>query len=141
AGIDFVHFDSATPQHYIQEVMGSGVAWIDYDDDGWPDLFCVQDGPVRPGAGPAPTCKLYRNNGDGTFTDVTQQVGLTRGGYGMGAAVADFDNDGFDDLLVTYLGGVDLYRNVPDGKGGRRFEDVTRQASLRHPHWAPAAAW
>src|SRR5947208_14805963 len=70
AGIDFIHFDSATPQHYIQEVMGSGLAWIDYDADGRPDLFCVQDGPVRPEpagrgpahsprAGPAPSCKLY----------------------------------------------------------------------------------
>ncbi len=142
AGIDFAHFDSATPEHYIHEVMGSGVAWIDYDNDGWPDLFCVQDGPVfpRPGS-PAPTNKLYRNNRDGTFTDVTEAVGLARAGYGMGAAVGDFDNDGYDDLLVTYFGGVVLYHNQPDGKGGRKFVDVTEKAGLRNPHWATSAAW
>src|SRR5581483_7194552 len=91
AGVSFRHFDSATPHHYIQETMGGGVAWIDYDGDGWPDLFCVQDGPVR--SGPlaeradhsAPTHKLYCNNRDGTFTDVTEQVGLNKSGYGMGA--------------------------------------------------------
>src|SRR5262245_23813823 len=87
SGIDFQHFDSATDKHYIQETLGSGVAWIDYNNDGWPDLFCVQDGPVYPtptqpsprlgeGKGGGPTCKLYRNNGDGTFTDVTEAVGL-----------------------------------------------------------------
>src|ERR1700730_13072430 len=104
SGINFHHFDSTTPMDYIQERMGSGLAWIDYDNDGWPDLFCVQDGPVRPEAerGPLPTNKLYRNNGDGTFTDVTEQVGLARSGYGMGCAVGDFDNDGYDDLAVTY---------------------------------------
>src|SRR5687768_2928532 len=135
AGIDFVHFDPATPNHYIQETMGSGVAWIEYDADGWPDLFCVQDGPVRPtpalpptGGEPAgkdvPSHKLYRNRRDGTFEDVTERVGLARGGFGMGAAVGDYDGDGFDDLLVTYLGGIELFRNVPNG-GGRRFENVT----------------
>jgi hypothetical protein len=130
--------------------MGSGLAWIDYNNDGWPDLFCVQDGPVRPTAqgadaprsgGPPPTNKLYRNNGDGTFTDITGQVGLARAGFGMGCAVGDFDNDGFDDLLVTYLGGVVLYHNEADGRGGRRFVDVTEKAGLRDPHWATSCAW
>jgi hypothetical protein len=141
AGIHFVHFDPRTDRYYIQETMGSGVGWIDYDNDGWPDLFLVQDGPVRPGAGPQPTCKLYRNNGDGTFTDVTEQVGLARAGFGMGCAVGDYDNDGFDDLVVTYLGGVVLYHNESDGKGGRRFVDVTAKAGITDPHWATSCAW
>jgi hypothetical protein len=128
---------------YIQETLGSGLGWIDYNDDGWLDLFCVQDGPVRPSdfKGPLPTNKLYRNNGDGTFTDVTEQAGLARAGYGMGCAVGDYDNDGFDDLVVTYLNGIVLYHNEPDGKGGRHFVDVTAKAGLHDPHWATSCAW
>jgi hypothetical protein len=143
ARIDFRHFDSATPRHYIPETMGGGVAWIDYNNDGWPDLFFVQDGPLPGGTRPArlPTHKLYRNNGDGTFTDVTRAVGLDVAGYGMGVAVGDFDNDGYDDLAVTYLDRVALYRNVPDGKGGRRFLDVTAKAGLHNPHWGTSCAW
>jgi enediyne biosynthesis protein E4 len=143
AGIDFVHYDSATPMHYIPEVMGSGVAWIDYDGDGWPDLFCVQVGPLRPdGTGkPLPTHKLYRNNRDGTFTDVTAQVGLDKSGYGMGCAVGDYDNDGFDDLVVTYLDHVTLFHNEPDGKGGRRFVDVTAASGIVNPHWGTSCGW
>ena len=141
AGITFRHFDPATPEHYIQETMGSGLAWIDYDGDGWPDLFCVQAGPVVATKDPPPTCRMYRNNRDGTFTDVTEKVGLARAGYGMGVAVGDHDNDGFDDLLVTFFGGVVLYHNEPDGTGGRRFADVTAAAGLKNPHWATSAAW
>src|SRR5262245_24614797 len=174
SGITFRHFDPATPMHYIHETLGSGLGWIDYNNDGWPDLFVVQDGPVPlvplsprgrgvrgEGAGgkrspltpdpsppggegrkrPPPTHKPDRNNGDGTFTDVTEEVGLARGGFGMGCAVGDYDNDGWDDLVVTYLGGVVLYHNEPDGKGGRRFVDVTAKAGLRDPHWATSCAW
>ena len=144
SGIGFRHFDSSTPQNYILETMGSGLGWIDYNNDGWLDLFCVQAGPVRPASadGPLPTNKLYRNNGDGTFTDVTEAVGLARAGFGMGCAVGDYDNDGFDDLVVTYWGGVVLYHNEPDGRGGRRFVDVTAKAGgLHNPHWATSCGW
>lgn len=156
AGIDFQHFDSSTPMHYIQEHMGSGLGWIDYNNDGWPDLLCVQAGPVRPtsAAAPLPTNKLYRNNGNGTFTDVSESLGLARASFGMGCAVGDFDNDGFDDLAVTYVGGIVLYHNEPSppplpspaggegkGGGGRRFVDVTQKAGLRDPHWATSCAW
>jgi len=144
AGITFRHFDPATPQHLIHETMGSGVAWIDYDADDWPDLFCVQSGPVPPGkVADPPTHRLYRNLRDGTFADVTATSGLGTSGFGMGAAVGDFDNDGFDDLVMTYLGRISLFRNVPDGGGGRRFEEVTQTAGLMNtnPHWGTSCAW
>jgi hypothetical protein len=143
SGITFRHYDSITPMQYIQESLGSGLGWIDYNNDGWPDLFVVQDGPVRPGpnAGSLPTNKLYRNNGNGTFTDVTEQVGLARSGFGLGCAVGDFDNDGWDDLVVTYINGVVLYHNEPDGKGGRHFVDVTAKAGIDDPHLATSCGW
>jgi hypothetical protein len=144
SGIGFRHYDCSTPMQYIQETLGSGLGWIDYNNDGWPDLFIVQDGPIRPGlsAGEAPTNKLYRNNGDGTFTDVTEEVGLARTGFGLGCAVGDFDNDGWDDLVVTYMGGIVLYHNEPDGTGGRHFVDITAKAGLdNNPHLATSCAW
>lgn len=143
AGINFRHFDPATPLHLMPETMGSGLGWIDYDGDGWPDLFCVQDGPLPPATDPSRTNKLYRNNRNGTFDDVTDRVGLNTSGFGMGCAVGDYDNDGFDDLVVTYLGGIGLYHNVADAAapGGRRFEDVTAASKLTDPHWATSCAW
>src|SRR5262245_23854634 len=145
AGVTFRHFDPATPQHLIAETIGCGVAWIDYDADGWPDLFCVQAGPLPPKADPTKTHKLYRNNRDGTFTDVTDAVGLNQACFGVGCAVGDYDNDGFDDLLVTALGGVTLFHNEPDpaAPGGRRFVDVTAAARLAgtNPHYATSCAW
>ena len=143
SGVNFRHYDSSTEMDYVLEKMGSGLGWIDYDNDGWLDLFCVQSGPVRPSdaKGPPPTCKLYRNNRDGTFRDVTQQVGLDRAVFGMGCAVGDYDNDGFDDLLITYPGGLVLYHNESDGQGGRRFVDVTGRSTLSNPHWGTSCGW
>src|SRR6516162_10302144 len=133
AGIHFTHVDGRTPMSYFPEVMGGGVAWLDYDQDGLMDLLLVQSGsfppdPKRPPAGP--TSRLYRNLGDGTFMDVTQAVGIRHGGYGQGVAVGDYDNDGFPDIFVSCFGGGYLFHNEPDGKGGRRFRDVTKRAGI-----------
>lgn len=143
AGIDFVHVDPATPNHSIEETMGSGLGWIDYDADGWPDLLCLQAGPTSPGkrAAALPTHRLYRNLGDGTFRDVTVQAGLNCSGFGQGCAVGDLDNDGYDDLAITYLGRIQVLHNQPDGRGGRRFIDVTSRSPIVHPHWATSCGW
>jgi hypothetical protein len=141
-GIHFRWFDPATSNHLIPETMGSGLAWIDYDNDGWPDLFCVQCGPLPPALDDdAPLSRLYRNNRDGTFRDVTEEVGLKCRGFGMGCAVGDFNNDGFDDLAVTFLGGVRLLQNQAGANGARKFVDVTKQSAIENPHWATSCAW
>ncbi|MCI0665797.1 MAG: CRTAC1 family protein [Acidobacteria bacterium] len=113
---------------YIIETTGSGVALFDYDRDGWVDIFLV-NGTSLEGFPPGkePTNHLYRNNRDGTFADVTEKTNLRRSGWGQGACVGDFDNDGADDLLVTYFGQDALYQN--NGKG--RFEEVTEKAGLK----------
>src|SRR5262249_20260759 len=130
AGIDFRHFDGRTDMQYIMDQTGSGLGWLDYDQDGLMDLFLVQGAPFLPpppgAARPAPACKLYKTLGGGRFRDVTAEVGLAHVGCGQGVAVGDIDNDGYPDLFVTCYGKPNvLYRNVPDGRGGRRFEDVT----------------
>src|SRR5262247_3843115 len=115
-------------KRYIIETTGSGVALFDYDQDGWVDIFLV-NGTSLAGFPPGqePTNHLYHNNRDGTFADVTDKSNLRRSGWGQGACVADFDNDGADDLFVTYFGNDVLYQN--NGKG--RFEDVTEKAGLK----------
>ena len=105
-------------KEYIIETTGSGVAFIDYDNDGYVDIFVV--------SGQGGTNRMYRNGGNGHFTDVTAQLGLTSSGWGQGVCAGDYDNDGYTDLLVTYWGQNRLYRNV----GGKRFEDVTAKAHL-----------
>ncbi|HZQ95383.1 MAG TPA: CRTAC1 family protein [Candidatus Sulfotelmatobacter sp.] len=112
-------------KNYIVEVVGAGVAFIDYDNDGWMDLF-VLNGTRLEGDPPGVTNRLYRNNRDGTFTDVTAKAGLTRAGWASAVTVADYDNDGFDDLFVTCYGHNVLYHN----NGNGTFSDVTRQAGL-----------
>lgn len=116
---------------YILETTGSGVAIFDYDRDGWPDIFVVNGDAFNfePGHTPAPTSHLYHNNHDGTFTDVTQAAGLAVTGWGQGVCVGDYDNDGYDDLYVTYYGKNHLFHNQGDGT----FKDVTDEAGVGGP--------
>ena len=113
---------------YIVETVGCGVAFLDYDNDGWLDLL-VLNGTRLEGAPAGTTNRLYKNNRDGTFSDVTEKAGLTRTGWASAVTVGDYDNDGFDDLFVTYYGQNVLYHNNGDGT----FTDVTQKAGLREP--------
>jgi len=126
AGIRFAHNNGAFGKKYLPETMGPGVAFIDYDNDGWPDIFLV-NGMDWPGhVVKHTTPKLYHNNHDGTFTDVTHKAGLDVEMFGMGVAVGDYDNDGFDDLFVTAFGQSHLFHN----NGNGTFTDVTVKAGL-----------
>ena len=138
AGIRFVHHNGATGKKYLPETMGSGAAFLDYDDDGWQDIFLV-NGKSWSGRGPRRTPPaLYHNNGDGTFRNVTQRAGLALETYGMGTAVGDYDNDGDDDLFVAALGLNHLFRNNGDGT----FTDATKAAGLSGPReFSTGAAW
>ncbi|MBY0514199.1 MAG: CRTAC1 family protein [Gemmataceae bacterium] len=136
AGLHFRHVNGATGRKLLPETMGSGVAVLDYDGDGRPDLFFV-NGRAWPGEqGTGATQALYRNRGDGTFEDVTAAAGLAVALYGMGVAVGDVDNDGRSDLFVTAVGGNRLFRNVD----GKRFEDVTAAAGLGPDQWPATSA-
>src|SRR5207237_1191169 len=122
----------------LPETMGPGCAFIDYDNDGWPDIVLV-NGENSPGhPGPASTLKLYHNNHDGTFTDVTRKAGLAIPMFGLGVAVGDYDNDGFDDLFISGLGQSHLFHNNRNGT----FTDVTKAAGLWGPNeFSTGAAW
>jgi enediyne biosynthesis protein E4 len=122
---------------YIIETMGAGIAFLDYDNDGWLDIFVLSDTRLE-GAPPGASNRLYRNNRDGTFTDVTKQAGLTRVGWAYGVTVGDYNNDGFEDIFITYWGQNVLYRNNGDGT----FIDVTREAGLARPaRWGTGCTW
>ena len=133
-------FGGTETNKYLLETTGSGVGVLDYDDDGWLDVFVV-NGSVLGGfpRGDAPTSHLYRNQHDGTFRDVTAAAGLTQSGWGQGVCSGDYDNDGHDDLFVTYWGQNRLYRN----RGNGTFEDVTAAAGLRSvkPRWGAGCAF
>jgi hypothetical protein len=144
AGITFRHIDGRTDIHYVPEIMGGGAAWIDYDQDGYLDLFLVQGSkfPPDPNEKPTgPTSRLYRNQGDGTFVDVTEQVGIVVPGFGQGVAVGDYDNDGYPDLLVACYGHCHLYHNEPHPEGGRRFREVTKEAGIQTDGWCTSCAF
>ncbi len=128
AGIQFTNVSGgAKTKRYLLETTGNGLAWIDYDRDGYPDLFFV-NGTTIEGfrAGQEPTNHLYHNNRDGSFTDVTVQAGMVHSGWGQGACVGDYDNDGWDDIFVTYYGKNLLYHNHGDGS----FTEVAQEAGV-----------
>ncbi|HEX4604502.1 MAG TPA: CRTAC1 family protein [Candidatus Angelobacter sp.] len=138
AGIHFEHTNGAFGGKYLPEALGPGCAFIDYDNDGFPDILIV-NGQDFPGHGHAQaTLKLYHNNGDGTFTDVTVKAGLNISIYGMGVAVGDYDNDGYDDIFITALGQSLLFHN----NGNGTFKDVTKSAGLSGiKEFSTSAAW
>ena len=127
SGITWVHTAGKSPEKYLPETSGAGCAFLDFDNDGWMDIYLVNSGncdfysPQKPLRN-----ALYRNNRDGTFTDVTERAGVAGGGYGMGVAVADYDGDGFPDLYVTQYGRSILYHN----NGNGTFTDVTEKAGV-----------
>ena len=139
SGIHWVHENAMSPDRHLPETMGPGVAFFDYDNDGWMDIFLVNSGesdfyhPSKPLRN-----ALYKNNRDGTFTDVTEKAGVAGGkSFGMGVAVGDYDNDGWPDLFVSAYGRSTLYRN----NGNGTFTDVTEKAGLVFPNWATSAVW
>ena len=145
SGIHFVLNNSASPRKHQIETMISGVALFDYNNDGLLDIFFVNGAaiPSLEKDDPKFYNRLYRNNGDGTFTDVTERAGLAGLGYSMGVAVGDYDNDGFDDLYVTGVNHNQLLHNNGDGT----FSDTTARAGVTGVHakygktWALSAGW
>ena len=139
AGVTLLNICGGPAKDYIIDEVGSGAAWFDYDNDGNLDLLIVNGSTrERSKAGGDPLAALYRNDGNGRFTDVTARSGLTRRGWGMGVCIADYDNDGFDDVYVTSaVGGNALYRNGGNGT----FTDVTRQAGVADAGWSTGCAF
>jgi enediyne biosynthesis protein E4 len=138
SGISWVHVAGQSAEMYMPETVGPGCAFLDYDNDGWMDIYLVNSGPCDffPPATPLRNA-LYRNNRDGTFTDVTAKAGVPGNAYGMGVAVGDYDADGFPDLFVTQYPRSILYHNNGDGT----FTDVTEKAGVASPGWATSAVW
>src|SRR5689334_14115815 len=146
SGIRFNYLSSHTPKHYLPETMGPGVALFDYDNDGRLEIFLVNGAPLQDPTpkgsipqktGPTYWNRLFQQKPDGTFEDVTEKAGLQGVGYGMGVAVGDYDNDGYEDLYVTAYGGNKLYHN----NGNGTFTDVTEKAGVAGSGWSTSAAW
>lgn len=138
SGITWVHTAGKSTARYLPETTGPGCAFLDYDNDGWMDIYLVNSGQCD-FFNPSPPLRnaLYRNNRDGTFTDVTEKARVAGGGYGQGVAVGDYDGDGFPDLYVTQYGKSILYHNNGDGT----FTDVTEKAGVAAPGWSSSAVW
>jgi enediyne biosynthesis protein E4 len=138
SGIHWVHTAGKSPEKYLPETTGPGCAFLDFDNDGWMDIYLVNSGkcdfytPSRPLRN-----ALYKNNRDGTFTDVTERAGVAAGGFGMGVAAGDYDGDGFPDLFVSQYGRSILYHN----NGNGTFTDVTEKAGVVINGWASSAVW
>jgi hypothetical protein len=146
SGIQFTHSFGAQKLGSLLESTGAGCVWFDYNNDGFPDLYVVSGKPLEGGIHPYPLKNppldpphnhLFRNNGNGTFTDVTDQAGVAANLYGMAAIAADYDNDGLTDLFVTGYGRAILFRN----KGNGTFEDVTAKAGIKVDGWSISSAW
>ncbi len=136
AGIKFTHNAAKAGKKWLPETMGSGCAFLDYDGDGWLDILLINGKDWTP-HGRKTTAALYHNNHNGTFTDVTKGSGLDIEIYGMGVAVADYDNDGRDDIYITALEGDRLFHN----EGGGKFRDVTGPSGIRNANFGTSAAW
>jgi hypothetical protein len=138
SGITWVHTAGKSAAKHLPETSGAGCAFLDYDNDGWMDIYLVNSGKAEFYDPPRPLRNaLYRNNRDGTFTDVTEKAGVGGGGYGMGVAVGDYDGDGFPDIYVTQFGHNILYHNNGDGT----FTDVTAKAGVAASGWSSSAVW
>lgn len=138
SGITWQHTSGRSADYFLPETTGGGCAFLDYDNDGWMDIYLVNSGACDFFSPRTPLRNaLYRNNRDGTFTDVTEKAGVSGGGYGMGAAVGDYNNDGFPDLFVTGYNRCILYHNNGDGT----FTDVTERSGIKTPGWASSAVW
>ena len=136
AGIKFVHNAGKAGKKYLPETLGAGCAFFDADGDGWPDILLINSKDWTP-RGRKSLCALYRNNKNGTFTNITAGSGLDVEMYGMGVAIGDYDNDGRDDVYITALEGDHLFRN----EGGGRFRDVTKTSGINNANFGTSAAW
>jgi enediyne biosynthesis protein E4 len=137
AGIKFRHNSGAFGKKYLPETIGAGCAFFDYDNDGWQDILLVNSMDWPEQKKRRSVLALYHNNKDGTFTDVTREAGLAVAMYGLGVAIADYDNDGNEDIYITCVGPNRLFRNL----GGGKFADVTTKAGVGDPGFSTSAAW
>jgi hypothetical protein len=138
SGITWTHTAGKSAAKHLPETSGAGCAFLDYDNDGWMDIYLVNSGHADFYEPPRPLRNaLYHNNRDGTFTDVTEKAGVAGGGYGMGVAVGDYDGDGFPDIYLTQDGSNILYHNNGDGT----FTDVTAKAGVAVAGWSSSAVW